>query len=120
MSDFDDYANEIARPAVQERNGLAVTHVAATDGTETSATALVGEARTERNYRDQGQQQRHEREVTLFVDDVASVSIKDTIRISGEVWQIEEILGESATQTVVRAVRIRAAEVSRGNYRQQV
>ncbi len=118
MSDFDEYANEIARPALQQRNGQAVTHVAR-DGTQTAATAIVGEESTERNYGDDGEKQRRVCKVTLFKNEVATVEMKDHVTIAGESWAIDEILAETPTETHFQVARSEGVEVSRPEYRQQ-
>lgn len=118
MSDFDDYSTEIARPAVQQRNGRAVTHVAR-DGTQTAATAIVGEESIERDYGDDGQKQRRVRDVTLFKDEVAAVGLQDHLTIAGESWPVDEILAETPTETHFRVACNEGVEISRADYRGQ-
>ncbi len=113
---FDTLYVDVAQPALVEWFGLAVTYTAA-DRTATAATALVGEEEVRQEPGKHGRKIRRELEVSIFKSDVASVTVTGKFTIDGEVWPIEEIIAETGSETLVRAVRIETVEVARPGFR---
>lgn len=118
MSTFDDQFAAVARPVLKDQLGDSLTYTDP-DGTVTTATGIIGEEGLDQTPDEHGRKHERVREVVLFKDDIADVSIRATLTIAGELWAVDEIVAETATETLVRCMRIEAAERSRPGYRQQ-
>lgn len=116
MSEFDDYYAAVTRPTLKERNGQPVVYTDA-DGHVTAATAIVGEEQTDEEQIGEGRKYRRSREVTLFKDDVAAVSMRGTVTIDGERWPVDRIVAETPAETLMEVVRGEMTEISRADYR---
>ncbi|GAG45101.1 unnamed protein product, partial [marine sediment metagenome] len=114
--EFDDYYAGITRPTLKERNGQPVVYTDA-DGNQTPATALVGPEQVEEDRIEEGRRHRRSREVTLFTDDVASVSMKGTVTIDDQKWPVKRIIAETPAETLLEVVRGEMTEISRADYR---
>lgn len=119
MSEFDDYYTATTRPALKERNGEPIVYTDA-DGNQTPATAIVGEERLDEDQTDEGRKHRRSRELTLFKDEVSTVSMKGSVTVDGQRWSIERIIAETPAETLVELVRPESAEHSRPGYRRSL
>lgn len=115
---FDQLFDAEARGPLRGHFGTAVTY-RHSDGSETAATAVLGEELETKETGEGGRQYRREREAALFKDEVPVVSMKGNVTIHTEIWSVDEILGESGSQTICRLVRIETAEVSQPDYRRE-
>ena len=119
MTVFDTLFRDLAEPPLKENFGESVLHEAP-NGNQTTLTAIFGTESSREESRDGGRVRIRELSVSIFKSDLAGVVIKHgKLTRNGEVWTIDEVEYESATQLGLALLRTEPVEISGPGFRNQ-
>lgn len=112
MTVFDTLFTELAEPPLKENFGESVLHEAP-DGIQTTLTAIFGEQTNREQTNAEGRVRRRDMLAIVFKSQLAGVVIKHgKITRGGEVWTIDEVEHDHATQLGLALSRSEPAEIS--------
>jgi len=112
MTVFDTLFTELVEPLLKENFGESVLHESP-DGTQTTLTAVFGGETNREQTNAEGRVRRRDMMAIVFKSQLAGVVIKHgKITRGGEVWTIDEVEHENATELGLGLSRTEPAEVA--------